>query len=120
MKKNNFFLICLLILFLQQFQAMADDITSIRQPRPPSFPDILPASQQRALEQRADQVIEIYNALIQTTIQANSGNYFHQGKSKILIFNNKIYKDFTLKVINGNHLIINTEDGTFQMDVLDP
>ena len=120
MKNSKLLLLCVLILFLLQLQAAADDLSSIRQPLPPSFPEILPASQERALEQRADQVIEINDALIQRTIQANGGNYFHQGQSKILIFNHKIYKDFSLRVIGGNRLIIETEDGTFQMDVLNP
>lgn len=120
MKKSKLPLFCVFILILLQFHAAADDLSSIQQLLPPSFPGILSVSQQRALDQRADQVIEINDALIQRTIQANGGNYFHQGKSKILIFNHKIYKDFTIRVIKGNRLIIETEDGTFQMDVLNP
>ena len=120
MKNSKLLLSCVLILFLLHLRAVADDLSSIQKHLPPSFPEILAISQERALEQRADQVIEINDALIQKTIQANGGNYFHQGKSKILIFNHKIYKDFTIRVIKGNRLIIETEDGTFQMDVLNP
>jgi hypothetical protein len=120
MKKRNLLLLCGLIPFILQFHAAADERSSSLQPRSPSFSGILFISQERALERRADQVIEINDALIQKTIQANGGNYFHQGKSKILIFNHKIYKDFSLRVIGGNRLIIETEDGTFQMDVLTP
>jgi len=120
MKKNSFLLLCVSIQFLLQLQAAADAGSTIPQRLPAVFSEILPVSQQRALEQRADQVIDINDALIQRTIQANGGNYFHQGKTKILIFNHKIYKDFTIRVIKGNRLIIKTEDGTFQMDVLNP
>ena len=120
MKKSNQLLLCVLILFLLQLQAAGGDLSSHRQPLPPSFPEILPVSQERALEQRDEQVIEINDALIQRTIQANGGNYFHQGQSKILIFNHKIYKDFSIRVIGGDRLSIETEDGTFQMGVLNP
>jgi len=116
MKKSELLLSCVLILFLLQIQAAADDLAAIRHP----LSGFLPVSQERAMEQRADRVNEINDALIQKTIQANGGNYFHQGPSKILIFNYKIYKDFSIRVISGNRLIIETEDGTFQMDVLSP
>jgi len=120
MKKSNLALFCILSVFLLQLPAEADDLSSFRRQRPPSFTGILSVSQKRALEQRADQVIEVNDALIQKTIQANGGNYFHQGKSKILIFNHKVYRDFTIRIISGNRLIIETEDGTFQMDVRNP
>ena len=112
MKCTKLMLFFVLFCFFLQLQVRAEDI--------PAFTGILPVSQERALEQRADQVIEINDALIQKTIQANGGNYFHQGKSKIVIFNNKIYKDFTIRVISGNRLVIETQDGTYQMDVLNP
>jgi hypothetical protein len=120
MKKSNFLLRCVSVLFLLQLQAAADDVSAIQQRLPAFFSGILPVSQQRALEQRADQVIDLNDALIQRTIQANGGNYFHQGKTKILIFNHKIYKNFTIRVIKSNRLIIETEDGPFQMDILNP
>jgi len=117
MKKIVPVLLCVSILLLLQLPAAADDLTfNLQYP----VSGAVPVSQQRALEQRADQIIETNDALIQRTIQANGGNYFHQGESKILIFNHKIYKDFTIRVVNGNRLIIETEDGAFQMDVLNP
>jgi len=119
-KKSNQLLLGVLILFLLQLQAAGGDFFPHQQPLPPSFPGILFVSQESAMERRADQVIAINDELIQRTIQANGGNYFHQGKSKILIFNHKIYKDFTIRVIRGHRLIIETEDGAFQMDVLNP
>jgi|GEM_PF-3873757 len=117
MKKIVPLLICISILLLLQLPAAADDL-AFRPQYPVS--GIVPVSQQRALKQRADQIIETNDALIQRTIQANGGNYFHQGTSKILIFNHKIYKDFTIRIINGNRLIIETDDGAFQMDVHSP
>ncbi len=74
----------------------------------------------RALEKRADQVVEMNDALIQKTIQAYGGNYIHQGGSKSLTLNDKTYKDFTIRVINNSQLLIETEDGVFQMDVVNP
>lgn len=117
MKKIVSLLLCVSILLLLQLPAVADNLAFN-----PQYPvsGIVPVSQQSALEQRADQIIETNDALIQRTIQANGGNYFHQGTSKILILNHKIYKDFTIRVVNGNRLIIETEDGAFQMDVLNP
>ncbi|MDF1590471.1 MAG: hypothetical protein P1P89_03060 [Desulfobacterales bacterium] len=120
MEKSKRLMRCVIILLLLQLQAAADGLSFIRQPWPPACPEILPVSQERALEERADQVIEINDALIQRTVQANGGNYFRQGQSKVLIFNHKIYKDFSIRVIGGNRLSIETEDGTFQMDVLNP
>ncbi|MEW6671264.1 MAG: hypothetical protein AB1427_06145 [Thermodesulfobacteriota bacterium] len=112
MKITNIMMLFVLICFFPQLPAGAE--------RLPASSGILTVSQERALEQRADQIIEINDALIQKTIQANGGNYFHQGKSKILIFNQKIYTDFTIRVVSGNRLVIETQDGTFQMDVLNP
>ncbi|MFH1258258.1 MAG: hypothetical protein ABII74_00330, partial [Elusimicrobiota bacterium] len=102
MKKEIILICCIFTLFTHKFAAADDGLSSFCRHLPPSFPGILSVSQERALEQRADQIIEINDALIQKTIQANGGNYFHQGKSKILIFNHKIYKDFTIRVIKGN------------------
>lgn len=112
MKRANIMLCFVLLYFSLQLQAGAENM--------PAFAKILPVSQERALEQRADQVIELNDALIQKTIQANGGNYFHRGKSKIVIFNHKIYKDFTIRLIGGNRLVIETQDGTYQMDVINP
>ena len=120
MKKIKLPLFCTLILLLPLLESGAHDVSALQRHPPSSFPGLLPVAQKRALEQRADQVIEANDALIQKTIQANGGNYFHQGKSKILIFNHKIYKDFTIRVVSGNRLIIETEDGAFQMDVRHP
>lgn len=119
MKKSELLLFGVLILFLLPLRAVAEDFSSIQQHFPHPFPRIKDVSQEKAMQQRADKIIKINDALIQKTIQANGGNYFHQGQSKILIFNQKIYRDFSIRVINGNRLIIDTEDGTFQMDVLD-
>lgn len=120
MKFSNVLFSFVLILLLLQFHAAADVVSPIKTFSPTSRPGLLPVSRDRALEQRAGRIVEINDALIQTTIQRNGGNYFHQGKSKILIFNHKIYKDFTIRVIDGSRLIIETEDGLIQMDVLNP
>jgi len=75
-------------------------------------------AQKKALEKRAEQVLDANDVLIQRTIQAYGGNYFRQEKNKVLIFNQKIYKDFSIRVINGQRLIVKTADGTFVMNVV--
>lgn len=120
MKKNRLLLFCALILLLLPAQAAAGFCLSARQDPPFSFSEVVSVSRERALEQRAGKVVEINDALIQRTIQANGVNYFHQGKSNILIFNHKIYQDFTIRVMGGSRLIIETEDGAIQMDVVNP
>ena len=120
MKISNLFIFCALIPILLPAGAGAHEWTLEQQPLQRSSHGLLVDAREKALEQRADQVIEMNDALIQRTIQANGGNYFHQGKSKILIFNRKIYKDFTMRIVSGNRLIIETEDGIFQMDVRNP
>ena len=49
-------------------------------------------AQQEALEQRREIVINANDALIQRTVRAYGGNYTRKGESKILIFNEKVYK----------------------------
>lgn len=83
-------------------------------------PVFLADGPKRALEKRADQVVEMNDALVQRTIQAYGGNYIHEGGSKSLTLNDKTYKDFTIRVINNSQLLIETEDGVFQMDVINP
>jgi hypothetical protein len=75
-------------------------------------------AQQEALEKRGEKVITANDVLIQRTVRAYGGNYTRKGESKILIFNEKVYKDFSIQVVNSQYLIIRTDDGTFTMDVV--
>lgn len=75
-------------------------------------------AQQEALEQRGEKVINANDALIQRTVRAYGGNYTRKGESKVLIINEKVYKDFSIQVVNSQYIIIRTNDGTFTMDVV--
>ena len=75
-------------------------------------------AQQEALEQRGEKVINANDALIQRTVRAYGGNYARKGESKVLIINEKVYKDFSIQVVNSQYIIIRTDDGTFTMDVV--
>ena len=75
-------------------------------------------AQQEALEQRGEKVIHANDALIQRTVRAYGGNYDRKGESKVLIINEKVYKDFSIQVVNSQYIIIKTDDGTFTMDVV--
>ncbi|MFC1815790.1 hypothetical protein ACFL0M_07565 [Thermodesulfobacteriota bacterium] len=83
-----------------------------------NFPILSRAAQKEVLQKRAEEVIDANDALIQKTIQAHGGNYFREGQNKILIFNQNIYKDFSIRVIKGQRLIVETADGTFVMNVV--
>ena len=75
-------------------------------------------AQQEALEQRGEKVINANDVLIQRTVRAYGGNYTRKGESKVLIINKKVYKDFSIQVVNSQYIIIRTDDGTFTMDVV--
>ena len=79
-------------------------------------PDHLPA-QEEALNQRKKFVMDANDELIQKTLKAHGGNYFRQGRSKVIIFKEKVYKDFSVRVVNGEYIIIETKDGTFKLEV---
>ena len=75
-------------------------------------------AQQEALEKRGEKVINANDALIQRTVRAYGGKYTRKGESKVLIINEKVYKDFSIQVVNSQYIIIRTDDGTFTMDVV--
>lgn len=75
-------------------------------------------AQQEALEQRGQKILDANDLLIQRTVQAYGGNYFHKDKAKILIFREKVYKDFSIRVVNGEYVILETRDGTYRLKVV--
>lgn len=75
-------------------------------------------AQQEALERRGQKILDANDALIQRTVRAYGGNYFHQDKSKVLIFREKVYKDFSIRVVNGEYVILETRDGTYRLKAI--
>ncbi|MDP2643452.1 MAG: ABC-type transport auxiliary lipoprotein family protein [Desulfobacterales bacterium] len=76
-------------------------------------------AQNRAMKQRGEKIIQINDDVIYRTLKANGGDYIRKGKLKALVFNGKMYDDFSIEVVRGAVLIITTPDGTFSLDIVD-
>ena len=76
-------------------------------------------ARQRALEKRGEKIVSIKDALVRNTLRAYGGGYFRDGKLMSIILNGRIYRDFTLKIIRGQFLEINTPDGVIYLEVVE-
>ena len=82
-------------------------------------PDPPEAARQEALEGRGLKIIDENDRLIQRTVEAYGGSYFRDGKSKVLIFNQKTYQDFSIEVVASEYIYLETPDGTFRLKVVE-
>ena len=76
-------------------------------------------ARQRALEKRGEKIVSIKDALVRSTLRAYGGDYFRDGAVMSIILNGRIYRDFTLKIIRGQFLEINTPDGVIYLEVIE-
>ncbi len=119
MKKNWIRFVVLILCFLPP-NVFSMKCLSDRPATGSARPYWLTASRQQEMEKRGETVLNANDELIQRTLQANGGNYFRQGSSKMLIFREKVYDDFSIDVLNGEYIIIKTIDGTFRLKTVNP
>jgi len=75
-------------------------------------------TRQQALEKRGEKIVSIKDALVRNTLRAYGGDYFKDGNRMSILFDGKIYNDFTLKIVRGKYLTINTPDGVIYLEVV--
>ncbi len=72
----------------------------------------------RALQERAEKVIQDKDELVRRTLRAYGGDYFRVGQMTSVTLNGRTYKDCDIKIVRGEYLIIKTVDDVFFLEVV--
>jgi hypothetical protein len=113
--------IVLLILSFAVFfpvSAVAHDDTEIYRIYAAGNPLVFSSPQDRAKKERGKKVTEVKEELVRRTVEAHGGSYRRVGQDVFLELTGKIYTDFTLHVVDGEYLVIESTEKTFKLKIV--
>lgn len=85
---------------------------------PPEYLRIHSSPKDRALKKRGEKVTEVKEDLVRRTVQAHGGVYRRVGQDVFLELNGKIYTDFTLRIVDGQYLVIESPEKIFKLKII--